>query len=646
MVFNVDFQIAGLVILVLVAALYRKRRTVWIYTDRIFGMLIVAALMCVVFDIASIVTINYRDDVPALLNELVCKLYLFSLAMVACITLLYLLADVFRDSSNYTKVYLYISMILMLVALAYFVLPIEYHVDPVHGSIYSYGPAVLYTYAVCIVFLIISMAGMYIFRNKISHPRRNPVLVILTAFIVAACIQFANNSLLIVSFAVSVAVLLVYLFMENPIDKVDENTGLFNTGMLKTYIDRQYLMNKKFFLAAVNVRSYDVYTRTFGIANANGLMVNFAEYLKDIDNALLFRLGECRFAVAGSYENEELYDSLRSHILNVKKKSFSICNTDIALDFDICMLKDSTLLNNSEEVVYYVDAILGNTLLDNEKSGDIIIIDQKHIDDVNRCSNIEETLRWAIENDKFEVFYQPIYSIAERKFIAFEALIRLCDERGKQMYPDDFIPIAERNGMITKIDMIVLDKVCRFVNDTDPLQYGIKSIEVNLSAVQCMQNALAYELKNVLDRYGVPVEYIHYEITETAMVNSKQSLSDNMNKLIGLGSAFFLDDYGSGYANLSFLIDLPFRAVKLDKELVWSYFTTAKGKIATKFAIDMLKSLGMDIIAEGVETEEQLSEMEKFGVDYIQGYFFSEPLCETDVIEFVREAGTEVEAVV
>ena len=84
--------------------------------------------------------------------------------------------------------------------------------------------------------------------------------------------------------------------------------------------------------------------------------------------------------------------------------------------------------------------------------------------------------------------------------------------------------------------------------------------------------------------------------------------------------------------------DLPFRAVKLDKELVWSYFTNVKGEIATKFAIDMLKSLGMEIVAEGVETKEQLDGMEEFGINYIQGYYFSKPLCENDAIEFVRKA--------
>lgn len=634
MVFNIEFQIAGLINLILVATLYRKRRTVWIYTDRIFGVFIFTSMMCVIFDIASIFTINYKDILPQYVNEITCKLYLVSLTLCAYVTLLYLLADIFRNSNNsYIKSYKWLSVIIALAACMYFVLPIQYHIDPVERSIYTLGPAVNYTYAVCILILLISLVGMLIYKDRLSGFRRNPVFVILASFILAAGIQFVNNRLLIISFAISVSVILIYLFMENPADKVDEDTGLFNISMLKTYIDRQYATNNKFFLLVVSVRSYDVYTRTFGINNTNNLMVNFAKYLKEINNALIFRLGESRFAIAGSYDDENLFNNVNIHIDNVKDKLFRVSNTDITLDCDICILKNSSLLKDSDEVLYYINSLFGNIF--NE---DVIVVDQSIIDEVNKCNKIEETLRWAIENDKFCVYYQPIYSIVERRFVAFEALIRLWDEEGKFMPPDEFIPVAERNGMITQIDMMVLTKVCKFINDTDPSQYGIRSIEVNLSVVQCMQSSLATELKKVLDYYGVPLEYINFEITETAMANSKQSLSDNMDKLIGLGSAFFLDDYGSGYANLNFLIDLPFRAVKLDKELVWSYFTNVKGEIATKFAIDMLKSLGMEIVAEGVETKEQLDGMEEFGINYIQGYYFSKPLCENDVIEFVRKA--------
>lgn len=637
MVFNIQFQICGLIILIMLAALYYKRRTIWINTDKIFGVFIVIALFSTIADIASVYTINYRNSIPKELNEFVCKLYLFSLTLVSFITLLYLVADIYRNDNTFFKLVRYMCIVMGILGLVYIVLPIEYYVNVNDGSIYTKGPAVFYTYAVSFVFVVISLVGNARFASRKGRYRRNPITVILITFLLAAFIQFIYNQFLIVTFAESVAVLLIYLFMENPADKMDEDTGFYTVGMMKAYIDRQYMTNERFFIVSFSVNSYDVLTRTFGINNTVKLITGVADYLKELDNVLLFRLGEYRFAIAGSYENELIYDNVMNCMKEINNRTFPISNTEITVNTDICILRDSTLLKSSEEVLYCI-----NSILSNHPGDEVVVINENSLEDVNRRSRIEETLRWAIDNDMFMVYYQPIYSIEKKGFVSFEALVRLWDENGDFLAPDEFIPIAEQNGLIRDIDMIVLDKVCRFINDTDPNQYGIKYIEVNLSVVQCMNSSFASDLKKVMDNYGVPLEYIHFEITETAMANSKQSLSDNMNKLIGLGSAFFLDDYGSGYANLNFLIDFPFRAVKLDKELIWSYFNNKKGEIATKFSIDMLKSLDMEIVAEGIETKEQFNAMKDFKVEYIQGYYFSKPLGENDVIDFIRKSSVNV----
>ena len=619
MVFNIQFQIAGLIILLLVAALYYKRRSVWIYTDKIFGLFIATAFVSVALDIASIFTINYRAVLPGIVNEVVCKIYIYSLTWIAYVTFLYLMADLLRNNSTYSKWFKLLTAIMLAIGVAYIFLPIDYHVDAIDRSIYTLGAAVNFTYAMCIIILVITLISFFKFRTDITDYRRKPVMLIIISFLLAAILQFINNHLLIVTFSVCVSILLIYLFLENPSDKMDDETKMYNSSMLKSYVERQIICNEKYFII----------TSTFGITNTSKMTIAFAEHLKTLENVQLFRLGEARFAISG-IANDDTFKRALNLVEKLPEQDFPVSNTTVSLDIDAYILKDSNLVESYDEAIYYINALLPL------KKG-IVYVDENAIEDVKHRNKIEETLKWAIENDMFTVYFQPIYSITEKRFISLEALVRLWDSDGNFLPPDSFIPIAEQNGMITEIDMMVLRKVCRFINDTDPIQYGIKFIEVNLSVVQCMQSGLASELKSVLDNFGIPFEYIHFEITETAMANSKKSLFDNMNKLIGLGSAFFLDDYGSGYANLNYLIELPFRAVKLDKELVWSYFNTKKGEIATKFAIDMLKSLDMEIVAEGIETIDQLNKMKDFHIEYIQGYYLSKPLCKEDVIQFLIE---------
>ena len=167
MVFNIQFQIAGLIILLLVAALYYKRRSVWIYTDKIFGLFIAIAFVSVALDIASIFTINYRAVLPGIVNEVVCKIYIYSLTWIAYVTFLYLMADLLRNNSTYSKWFKLLSTIMLAIGVAYIFLPIDYHVDVTDRSIYTLGAAVNFTYAMCIIILVITLGFSVLHRRRL-----------------------------------------------------------------------------------------------------------------------------------------------------------------------------------------------------------------------------------------------------------------------------------------------------------------------------------------------------------------------------------------------------------------------------------------------------------------------------------------------
>ena len=195
--------------------------------------------------------------------------------------------------------------------------------------------------------------------------------------------------------------------------------------------------------------------------------------------------------------------------------------------------------------------------------------------------------------------------------------------------------------MILELGMIVFEQVCQFMKEQSLLEKGIRYVEVNLSVVQCMQEDLHQELMAVMQKYDIPPEAINLEITETAAVNSEKTLLSNMEALIAEGVTFSLDDYGSGYSNLSYVVGLPVDIVKLDKTLIWSSFDSQEADVAMQFAISMIKSLGMSVLAEGVENVQQYRRMEALGVDYIQGYIFSRPLPKE---EFVRVISQKIDA--
>lgn len=247
----------------------------------------------------------------------------------------------------------------------------------------------------------------------------------------------------------------------------------------------------------------------------------------------------------------------------------------------------------------------------------------------------ERALQRALEEDGIQVYYQPIYSVAKGKICALEALVRIVDETGRCFMPDSFIPLAEKNGMILKLGCIVFRKVCAFMKKEQPERLGIEYVEVNLSVIQCMQENLAEQYLHIMRENEISPHRINLEITETAAVYSEKTLLHNMEELIREGTVFSLDDYGSGYSSLGYVLKLPVRTIKLDKEMVWSYFSSERSAIAMRHEVAMLHELGLFIVAEGVEDEKQYTAMKELGIDYIQGYYFSRPLPQEELLTYL-----------
>ena len=171
---------------------------------------------------------------------------------------------------------------------------------------------------------------------------------------------------------------------------------------------------------------------------------------------------------------------------------------------------------------------------------------------------IDRTVKNAISVGLLDVFYQPIYCTKQKRIIGAEALIRMKDERGKYISPEEFIPIAEKNGTILRLGEFVFEKVCRLLSEIKPEELGIQKIDINLSVVQCMQETLSDQILNIASLYRIPSSLLNLEITETAAAYSQDTLKSNMNKLSFAGIELSLDDYGSGYSNIGYMINLPF----------------------------------------------------------------------------------------
>lgn len=239
---------------------------------------------------------------------------------------------------------------------------------------------------------------------------------------------------------------------------------------------------------------------------------------------------------------------------------------------------------------------------------------------------LEQALREAIEQEQFQLAYQPQLSLRDGKLIGVEALIRWPHPELGMIPPSRFIPLAEEIGVIGRIGEWVLHTACRQMQSWRE-RYGVNwRVAVNLSIAQLENEHCVSTVQQVLNESGLPVEALELEVTESMMMTDNPMARGNLGRLRGLGIKIALDDFGTGYSNLGYLADMPIDILKIDKRFVDTVTQAGKGDAVARLIIQMAGELGFATLAEGVEHADQAEALARLGCDFVQGYHFARPL--------------------
>ncbi|MBQ8823536.1 MAG: bifunctional diguanylate cyclase/phosphodiesterase [Lachnospiraceae bacterium] len=241
----------------------------------------------------------------------------------------------------------------------------------------------------------------------------------------------------------------------------------------------------------------------------------------------------------------------------------------------------------------------------------------------------------ALAEKHFVIYYQPQYNHSTGMLVGAEALVRWKHPEKGLISPGIFIPIFEKNGFITRLDLYVFEEVCVFIRKCMDEGLPLVPVSTNFSRYDIFQPHFVEKLEEIRQRYGVPVKYLRVEITESAIVGGSQHTNEIIHKLHSSGYIVEMDDFGSGYSSLNVLKDIELDIIKLDMLFLSGEAESNRGGTIVSAVIRMAKWLGIPVIAEGVETMNQADFLKSIGCDYIQGYLYSRPLPEADYRELV-----------
>lgn len=387
-------------------------------------------------------------------------------------------------------------------------------------------------------------------------------------------------------------------------------------------------------LLLLDLDGFKAVNDTFGHPVGDELLKKVSERLKAIapEGVTVARLGGDEFALAGHIEQGSMAQ-LASHLIVELEKSVDIGGRAINISASIgmaCSAADmadtaNVILSNADIALYEAK---------NAGRGCLRIYDPEIRQKQSYQTAIEDSLADAIDNGEIRVFYHPQIDVSTMKTVGVEALVRWHHPVHGNIPPDDFVKVAERTGLIRKLDFFVLETACREIRVL--ARAGIKlRLAVNVSPVEAGRRGYARELLETLDRIKFPRDVLTLELTENAVMEDFKIVERNLNLLVEAGVSIAIDDFGAGYSNLSYLARFPFSYLKVDRVLAQNLATESKDRTVVEGIVKLAKGLDLLVIVEGVETAAQLTYLREIGVPEAQGFFFSEPLSEERLIPFL-----------
>jgi diguanylate cyclase (GGDEF)-like protein/PAS domain S-box-containing protein len=422
----------------------------------------------------------------------------------------------------------------------------------------------------------------------------------------------------------------------------DTLTGLANRSLLYDRLEHLLERGKRrpgtFALLYLDLDGFKRVNDLFGHSIGDKLLISVAERLKTCvrPTDTIARLGGDEFAILlDSLEKSEEAKVIAERIQKVIAQSFVIAAHTLHVSSSIGIALNTSGYSRSADLLRDADAAMYNA----KQSGkDQVVLFESTMR--SRTGTLEVDLRGALNKGELAVHYQPIFSTKARTLVGFEALVRWQHPSRGELKPDAFIPLAEETGLIVAIDRYVLREGCKQVKVWQETLGQFFTLNVNLSGYQLFRQDLVPYLKGIVEETGFDARYLRLELTESVMLNFGQAVQKRLQDLCDLGVQLYIDDFGKGYSSLGYLQDLPSKTLKIDRSFTERIDKGFEGEELVRTIVVMARNLGLAVVAEGIETENQLNLVSSLGCEFVQGYFFSPPLAPRDVERFVFEAET------
>ena len=417
---------------------------------------------------------------------------------------------------------------------------------------------------------------------------------------------------------------------------IDELTG--ERTFFKFKEDAQVLLDHsidfKYALVKLDIENFKLVNKTFGLEVGNHILKTVSTAIKSLlsskDEAFA-RISVDEFIVLYRYHGMDELDECRESFIRTFNELIQE-NADYNIKFKIGQYVIKKEVDSNQDINDFYEFVnFAHRQAKQHLDIDVTLYDEAFLKEALREKEIENKMAKALSDHEFLVFLQPKYRLSDEAIDGAEALVRWKTKDGNYIYPNDFIPILEKNGFITQLDMYMLEGACRIISRWICNGIAPVRISVNFSRQHLKNRKFVADVLEIVERFQIDPKWIEIELTETAIFDNFSLLEDILLQLHQAGFTMSMDDFGSGYSSLGLLKNLRVDVIKIDRSFFVNQQSEQRSKIVLGSVIDMAKKLGIYTVAEGVEEQVHIDLLRELGCDIVQGYFYSKPFPEEEM---------------
>ncbi len=630
--FSLIFEYLALIFLSMTMYFFHDESSTGSFRRNLYWGCLISSLASVVLDIVTVLIDDNELAIPLWANVTLNTLYYLVTVGMTIVIAYYLVRRVYEHSSNVHGLRL-ASAVLGVLAVAYLSIMLAnlgngmmFYFD--EAGKYHRGPLALTTYAAPLVEALLIYC-CYIQNNKrvssaVSRVVRSVPAIVFPILVV----QMMFPQLLLNGIYATIINLVIFMSFQSTRVDVDPLTELGNRLSFVNELERRLDLRQDYQVIFVALRSFSQVNQVYGHEAGDLVLYQVAKRLKGVSTSgFAYRVAGDVFALLIPVDAHHEASYVAQLVSDAMQEDWIIESHHVNLPTTTAWLRYTGRDWNGENIISRLEFALaeGKT-----KKQALVTFDADMANRYDRHVSLEGTMQKAVEEKRFETWFQPIYNHHTGRFDTAEALIRLRDEHGNLVRPDEFIPLAETSELIDRLTWIVLEDSCKLLSSRRVSE--LKRISVNLTARQLLQRNFAAKMIELLKCYGIEPKSIKLEITERTISENSELAAETMGKLHDMGFDFMMDDFGTGYSNFSTALSMPFSFVKLDRSLLENVTDDPKSHTMASLLIPYFHQLGQDVVAEGIETPEQARCVLDMGVDLIQGYCYARPM-DTDALE-------------